>query len=105
MIVFNTTFHVGEAHCQEFLAWLREEYVPRATAHGVLTHPRLHRIMGHRGADADGGVSYALQLEVASLGQLQRWNLDVGKDLMARMASRFGSRVVAFSTMMEKLEL
>lgn len=105
MIVFNTTFHVGEAHCQEFLAWLREEYVPRATAHGVLTHPRLHRIMVHRCADADGCVSYALQLEVASLGQLQRWNLAVGKDLMARMASRFGSRVVAFSTMMEKLEL
>lgn len=105
MIVYNTTFHVGEAHCQEFLAWLRAEYVPRAIADGALTRPRLHRIMGHRGVDADGGVSYALQLEADSLGQLQRWNLAVGKDLMARMVSRFGSRVVAFSTMMEKLDL
>ncbi len=104
MIVYNTTFHMNDADVDEFLDWLRHYYVPSALSGGIVTNPQLHRIMGHRGLD-DGGVSYALQVQAPSLGDLQRWHLATGKQLMQGMMSRFGTRVVAFATMMEKIEI
>ena len=57
MIIFNTTYHVADAVKDDFIAWLRSEYVPRATAERLLLVPQLPRIIG---SERDGGASYAL---------------------------------------------
>ena len=86
---------------RKFLEWVKTDYLPQALAPGIVARPQLMRIMAH----GDGGTSYALHLEVETMGELQRWYRLIGKELQTRLTARFGGRAVGFSTMMEKVEL
>ncbi len=101
MIIYNTTFSVDPSAVKEFVEWIKEAYLPMALSDGRLSNPQLMRIM----AQQEGGVAYALQLQADSLGTLQRWYQGTGKELTGQMTSRFGQRIVGFSTMMEKIEI
>ena len=101
MIVYNTTYHVDCDISGDFLDWMRDCYLPLATANGLVGNPRLMRLMGHN----EGGACFALQLEASTLGELQRWNQAVGKTLHEELTARFGDKVAGFTTFMENLEI
>ena len=101
MIIYNTTYHVDCTVSGDFLDWMRERYVPQAVASGIVSSPRLMRLMGHN----EGGVCFALQLEAPTLRDLQQWNAQVGKPLHEELTQRFGDKVAGFTTFMENVEL
>ena len=101
MIICNTTYHVDCKVSGDFLDWLRDYYLPEALVGGLVNCPRLLRLMGHN----EGGVCYALQLQAATLSDLQRWNQAVGKHLHELLTERFGEQVAGFTTFMEELEI
>ena len=80
---------------------MKQEFVPRATQNGIVSHPRLMRLMGHN----EGGACFALQLQAATLGELQRWNQAVGKVLHEKLTEKFGNKVAGFTTFMENIDL
>lgn len=102
MIIYNTTFLVMDAVRDDFLAWVRTVYVPRATQGRMLVAPTLARVMG---SAEDGAESYALQFRAHSAESLQEWKEAIGEVLIADMTRRFGNAVMGFSTMMAKIEL
>ncbi len=85
----------------DFLDWMRDFYLPQALEGSMVRNPRLMRLMGHN----EGGACFALQLEAATLGELQRWNQAVGKVLHEKLTKRFGDKVAGFTTFMENLEI
>lgn len=101
MIICNTTYHVDCSVSGAFLDWIREYYLPLALRDGVVSNPRLMRLMGHN----EGGVCLALQLEAPTLGALQRWNLTVGKPLHDELTEHFGDKVAGFTTFMENIDI
>ena len=101
MIICNTTYHVDCKVSGEFIDWLRDCYLPEALASGLVGKPRLMRLMGHN----EGGVCYALQLQAATLGDLQRWNQAVGKRLHEQLTERFAEQVAGFTTFMEDIDI
>lgn len=101
MIIFNTTYHVDNLVLDEFISFLRNEFIPEATNGGEMIHPRLAKILSHQ----EEGTSLALQFEVAAPEKLDDWYDQAGDDLNERMVARFGSKVVGFSTLMEEIEL
>lgn len=101
MIVYNTTYHVDCDVSGEFLDWMRDFYLPQALEGGIVRNPRLMRLMGHN----EGGACFALQLEAATLGHLQRWNQAVGKLLHEKLTEKFGDKVAGFTTFMENIDL
>lgn len=101
MIVYNTTYHVDCDISGEFLDWMRDYYVPQSVQSGMVKEPRLMRLMGHN----EGGACFALQLQAATLGELQRWNQAVGKVLHEKLTEKFGDKVAGFTTFMENIDL
>jgi hypothetical protein len=101
MIVCNTTYHIDCSVSGEFLDWIKDTYLPQALDGGMVSLPRLMRMMGHN----EGGACFALQFEAPTLGQLQRWNQAVGKRLHQQLTERFGSKVAGFTTFMENIEI
>lgn len=101
MIICNTTYHVDCSVSGDFLDWLRDVYLPSALECGMVSEPRLLRMMGHN----EGGVCYALQLQASTLGELQRWNQAIGKLLHQRLTEKFGNKVAGFTTFMENIEI
>jgi len=101
MIIYNTTYHVECSVSGEFIDWLRDHYLPQALASGKVREPRIMRMMGHK----EGGACYALQLQASTLGDLQRWNQEVGKKLHEQLTKRFGNKVAGFTTFMENIDI
>ena len=102
MIVYNTTYHAHTSVNDDFLDWLRREYIPAATRDGRLTEPRLTVVLN---AEADDGTNYSLQFRARSLDTLRAWYESGGDDLVVAMSQRFGHRVAGFSTLLEEMEL
>lgn len=101
MIICNTTYHVECSISGEFIDWIKQEFLPRATEKGLVSHPRLMRLMGHN----EGGACFALQLQADSLRLLQQWNQEVGKALHQAIIDRFGDKVAGFTTFMENIDI
>ena len=102
MIIFNTTYHVEEQILDEFLNYLKTEFVPAAIESQELKAPRMTRVLSQ---EQTNGHSFALQFEINELDGLDDWYNQTGEALNEEMISRFGEKVVGFSTLMEVVEL
>lgn len=101
MIICNTTYHVECSISGEFIDWMKQVFLPRATENGLVANPRLMRLMGHN----EGGACFAVQLQASSLKILQQWNQKVGKQLHQAIVERFGNKVAGFTTFMEEIQI
>lgn len=102
MIVYNTTYTVANADAKNFIIWIHEVYMPKATADGLLSKPRLLQILTHKDPETE---CFSLQMEVESVGLLQKWYAQSGKALVEEMLKTFGDKVVGFSTLMNDVTL
>lgn len=103
MIIFNTTYHAHNDSIEQFLKWIKEEYIPTAIECGTLSNPQLALIMAQE--NNSEGRSYSLQFQVASIDELEKWYSHVGERLLQVMHTRFGSNVAGFSTIMSVIDL
>lgn len=100
MIIYNTTFHIDKESLSDGLEFLKKTYIPRAIAGGLLTDPRLSRVLAHEAE----GESYALQFRVNDTGRLNRWLEQTGRALQNELVSRFGEKITGFSTLLEEMD-
>lgn len=101
MILFNTTYHIEDKVLPQWLQWIREEYIPQALYDGLISSPVLCKVLNHH----DTGSSYSLQFKVDSTSTLHRWYASTGNRLQVALQTTFGTQVLAFSTLMEMVEL
>lgn len=102
MLIYNTTFHCEKSCYDEFVAWMRAEFIPAATQHKGVSEPRMARIMAQEEND---GISISVQFNTASLDTLSAWYEACGGALVKQLESKFQQRVVGFSTIMQQIEL
>lgn len=103
MITYNTTFMMHPTTEGEFIAFMREVYVPGILAEGVLRSPRLKRIEQHN--EDDDALSFALSFEVETAEQLSQYLSTSAHRMPTLLVERFGERVVGFTTLMHEVEL
>lgn len=101
MLVFNTTYTIPNADARNFVIWVHQVYIPKATESQLLTSPRLLRILSHKDEDTE---CFSLQFNVTSSSLLHKWYSTIGKSLSDEMLKMFEERIVGFSTIMEEIE-
>ncbi|SEG23442.1 DUF4286 family protein [Parabacteroides chinchillae] len=101
MIVYNTTFHIERDIHEEGLKYLKENYIPKATASGFLQAPSLRRIMQ---TAEDEGFSYSVQFFVKNIDTLNYWLEKEGRGLHTALVNRFGHKIAGFSTLLEDID-
>ena len=102
MLIYNTTFHCEKSCYDEFVAWMRTEFIPQAMQHGGVSGARMARIMTQ---EENEGESISVQFCTASLDTLSAWYEACGAKLVKRLEEKFQQRVVGFSTIMQQIEL
>lgn len=100
MIVANTTFHVESSVEHEWVAWVHATYLAIATSAGVACSPLFLKIM----SPVEGGVCYAVQLQAESEATVDGWLNELQPKLLAEMHSRWGEKVLFFTTLMEEVK-
>lgn len=101
MIVYNTTFHIDNEVLDEGIAYLKEVYLPRASASGFLLNPLLRRVLHH---DGDEGVNYSVQFHVKNVDTLNFWLEGEGRVLHQELVDRFGRKIAGFTTLLEEID-
>lgn len=102
MLIYNTTFYIEKEAVAEGLEYLKKQYIPAATAGGLVTEPRMSRVLAS--AAPGEGESISVQFRVADTDILNRWMAQYGQPLQRSLAERFGEKMVGFSTVLEEID-
>lgn len=101
MVIYNITFHVERDIQEEYLVYMKKEFIPRAASCGFLHQPCLRRVM----YTPDGeGVSYAIQFQVKNVETLNLWLEQEGNRMHQQLVERFGNKIAGFTTLLEELD-
>lgn len=101
MLTYNTTYTVGNEDARNFVIWIHQVYLARTAETGMLSNPRMLRVLNHKDEETE---CFCVQFDVESSAILHRWYQQQGHALNQEMLQMFGNRVVGFSTMMEVIE-
>lgn len=102
MIIFNTTFHVEDDVLNDYITFMKEVYILKASGSGFLHEPRFARIHSQH---EESGSSYSLQFKVKNVDTLNHWFSTEGQALQEELTSRFGKKVLGFVTLLEEIDL
>ncbi len=97
MIIYNVTVSIDADAHDTWLAWMKQEHIPRVMATQRFLSSRMHKVL----AQDDGGVTYAIQYTAADMGQYERYRDEEAPRLQAEANARFGGRFHAFRTLLE----
>ncbi|MFZ1694060.1 MAG: DUF4286 family protein [Flavobacteriales bacterium] len=97
MIIYNVTVSIDRDAHDSWLAWMKEDHIPRVMATGLFLASRMHKVL----ADDDTGVTYAIQYTAADMAQYERYRDEEAPRLQAEAHERFGGRFHAFRTLLE----
>lgn len=101
MLVFNTTYTMPNEDARNFVIWVHQVYTPKATESGMLTHPRLLRVLSHKDEETE---CFSVQFDVENSTVLHSWYTQCGHQLNEEMMKLFDKRVIGFSTILEIID-
>lgn len=102
MIVYNTTFNIENDIQEECLEHLKKIYIPKAIASGFLYNPYLRRILQNEETE---GQNFSVQFHVKNVDTLNYWLQNEGAAIQQELISRFKTKVVGFTTLLEEIDL
>ena len=97
MIIYNVTVVIEEAVEQEWLNWMKENHIPDVMKTGYFLDNRICRIL----AEADGGVSYAVQYTCANMKDLEDYQAEHAPALQKEHAAKYNGKFATFRTLLE----
>lgn len=100
-MLFNTTYQVDVEEARNFVIWLHECYIPQVEQQGILSHPRIARVLSHREQDSE---CFAVEFHVKDTADLHHWYSQNGVEFEKEIRKMFGKKVVWFSTLLEVIE-
>ena len=101
MTLLNTTFVIHAPLEPDFLKWVRQTYLHAAKEAGIFGTPTIARILTRIEPDTE---SFAVQLTAHSHEDAQRWHDETAATLRDDLHSRWGQRMMFFTTYMEVME-
>ena len=100
MLIYNSTYFVPNNLKAQFLRWMRDYRLPAVAEQGILTNPRVTRVIS---VEQDDQTAYALQVEAADEQQLNQWKKDHENAVLQHLYTTFSKQIMCFSTTMEVL--
>lgn len=101
MILYNVTVSVDDEIAPEWVSWMKEIHIPEVLATGHFSGYRMLRMLSDQ-ADASG-QTYAIQYEAETIGHLENYLSRDAQVLREKHAIRYGSRAIAFRTVLEEV--
>lgn len=105
-ILVNTTFAIDASVRDEFISWLKTDFIPAAFAAGA-SQIVASRVIGQMldGPADDEAEAYACQFQMESREDVGLWLDSVAARLLGERHAMWGDRFLPFVTFMETLDL
>jgi hypothetical protein len=100
MYLYNVTVNVDQGIHETWLDWMKQVHIPEVMSTGMFKTYRICRLIQPA---ADDGVTYAVQYYCDTRELLDRYFQDFAPVLQQEHLKMFGSRAMAFRTILEVL--
>lgn len=97
MIIYNVTVIIEEAAETEWLEWMKEKHIPDVMKTGYFLDNKICKIL----AEADGGISYAVQYTCANMNDLEEYQEKHAPALQKEHTEKYNGKFAAFRTLLE----
>jgi hypothetical protein len=101
MLIFNITFLVSDKVHNLWLEWVRQDFIPFMLNSTYFSHPQVARIIT---SDKEDGTSFSIQFQTDDMKTLKLWNKDYSSTFQENCSQTFGTEVLFFTTVLEKVE-
>jgi Domain of unknown function (DUF4286) len=101
MIIYNVTVKIDSENKKEWLIWMQDVHIPEVMLTDCFTG---YDIMLLRYPKDDEGVTFAVQYYCTDMKQLEQYHTKFAAKLQRDHAEKFGSRVAAFRTILERID-
>lgn len=101
MIIYNVTSNIDESIHDEWLAWMKTEYIPQVLATGKFEKATLVRVLVEEDM---GGVTYSVQYKASSREHLEAYYKEDAPRLGHEVLRKFADKVLAFKTELQIID-
>jgi hypothetical protein len=98
MIIYNVTCHVDDDVLEEWVAWMASEHIPEVMRTGKFVKYKFSEI--NKMSQDDTGTSFSIQYFAQSVKEYQLYQNEDAPSLIEKTLKKFGSKVVAFRTIL-----
>ena len=98
MIVYNVTTKVDNSIQDDWLNWLKEEYIPAMIGTGCFSKAIILEILE---IDKSDGATYALQYHADSKALYNRYIEKYSREMAEKAHHKWGDRLLTFPTVMQ----
>ncbi len=100
MFLYNVTVGVDKAIEQEWIAWVKETYIPAVLETQHFSNAKLYRVVTH---DDEHSVSYSLQFFANQIESVVKYLDEHTGTIIESHRIRFKDRHVVFNTLLEEV--
>ncbi len=101
MHLYNITFNIEPEIRDEWLRWIREEYIPFVMETGLFSGHKLFRLLNET---ENEGFTYSLQFFTDSLDKADRYLEQYARKITRKHNETFRYKHVSFMTLLESVD-
>ncbi len=101
MLIYNVTIKVETAIADEWLQWMKDEHIPELLQIGLFTDAKLYHLLEQ---DEQEGITCVAQYFCQNIEDYNAYISLYAQKMREKGLNRFGSRFIAFRTLMEEVE-
>ena len=101
MLLYNTTTKIEHGIHEEWVRWMREDYIPQVMECGVFEEYKFSRLLG---VDESDGLTYALQLTVSSRPAFDIYQEKFAYDHQQLHDRRYKGNFVTFRSVLDVVQ-
>lgn len=100
MLLYNVTVGIDKEIEQEWIDWMKQQYIPVVMKTEMFTDWKMYRVLHDQ---EDGSVSYSIQYFAADIQEVVNFVEKIEPELNVEFQKRFKDRHVAFRTLLEEV--
>lgn len=100
MFLYNVTIGIDKEVEQEWLQWMKDEYVVKVMSTGMFVDCKIYKVLHDQG---EGTVSYSFQYFAETINHITSYFDRYAPALLEELRTRFRDRHVAFMTLLEQV--
>ncbi len=100
MLLYNITFGIDKGIEEEWIAWMKENYLPEVLKTGMFSDYKMYKVLTN---DDETSVSYSIQCFSSSIEEVLRYLNEFAPALVEVHRARFKDQHVAFNTLLDEI--
>lgn len=101
MILYNITISINPEIEIDFIAWMKQTYIPGVLKSGYFYEHKFLRLLHHEPGE---GISFSVQFHTRSMAEMKGFEAEFAKELRGLLEKKFGEQFVTFRTLLESVD-